>query len=102
MTTSAFSAVASADTLVDIYELALENDAQLKAQVAQYNADIELENCAAPLLPQARAGCSYTDAENDSATQCEGTPEGTLDQIDVTSETNTKPTVRRQSFADTL
>jgi outer membrane protein len=50
---------ASADTLVDIYELALENDALLKSRVAQYNADIELEKLAlAPLLPQARAGYS--------------------------------------------
>ena len=64
VTTSAFSAMALADTLVDIYELALENDAQLKAQVAQYNADIELEKLAlAPLLPQARAGYSYSDSE---------------------------------------
>ena len=54
-----------ADTLVDIYELALENDAQLKAQIAQYNADIELEKLAlAPLLPQAGAGYSFTDSEN--------------------------------------
>ena len=37
---------AQADTLVDIYELALENDAQLKAQIAQYSADIELEKLA--------------------------------------------------------
>ena len=59
--------VAQADTLVDIYELALENDAQLKTQIAQYNADIELEKLAlAPLLPQARAGYSFTDSENDS------------------------------------
>ena len=50
-----------AETLVDIYELALENDAQLKAQIAQYNADIELEKLAlAPLLPQARAGYSLS------------------------------------------
>ena len=81
VTTSAFSAMASADTLVDIYELALENDAQLKAQVAQYNADIELEKLAlAPLLPQARAGYSYTDSENDSTRpNVRVTPEGTLD-----------------------
>ena len=53
-----------ADTLVDIYELALENDAQLKAQIAQYNADIELEKLAlAPLLPQAGAGYSFTDSK---------------------------------------
>ena len=56
-----------AETLIDIYELALENDAQLKAQIAQYNADIELEKLAlAPLLPQAQAGYSFTDSENDS------------------------------------
>ena len=62
----ALCVAAQADTLVDIYELALENDAQLKAQIAQYNADIELEKLAlAPLLPQAGAGYSFTDSEND-------------------------------------
>ena len=56
VTTSAFSASGHCRYAIDIYELALENDAQLKAQVAQYNADIELEKLAlAPLLPQARA-----------------------------------------------
>ncbi|MEL0007492.1 MAG: hypothetical protein VW686_09160, partial [Luminiphilus sp.] len=56
-----------AETLVDIYELALENDAQLKAQVAQYKADLELEMLAlAPVLPQARAGYACTDADIDS------------------------------------
>ena len=44
---------AQADTLVDIYELALENDAQLKTQIAQYNADIELEKLEAIELPPA-------------------------------------------------
>ena len=34
------SVTAQADTLVDIYELALENDALLKAKVAQYGADL--------------------------------------------------------------
>ena len=54
---SCVSLTAQADTLVDIYELALENDALLKAKVAQYGADLELENLAlAPLLPQATAG----------------------------------------------
>ena len=33
---SAASSVTFADTLVDIYELALENDALLKARIAQY------------------------------------------------------------------
>ncbi|GIR70177.1 MAG: hypothetical protein CM15mP74_14280 [Halieaceae bacterium] len=104
VTTSAFSAVAFADTLVDIYELALENDAQLKAQVAQYNADVELEKLAlAPLLPQASAGYSYTDSENDSTRpNVRVTPEGTLDQIDVTSETNTETDGYDVSLSQTL
>ena len=56
---SVLGVAAQAETLVDIYDLALENDAQLKAEVAQYNADIELEKLAlAPLLPQAGAGYS--------------------------------------------
>ena len=60
LATGMLAATSQAETLIDIYELALENDAQLKAQVAQYNADIELERLAlAPLLPQARAGYSF-------------------------------------------
>ena len=87
------SAVASADTLVDIYELALENDAQLKAQVAQYNADIELEKLAlAPLLHRPRGLLIYRLGERLHAAQCEGHSEGTLDQIDVTLRRTPKPT----------
>ena len=87
---------AQADTLVDIYELALENDAQLKTQIAQYNADIELEKLAlAPLLPQAGAGYSFTDSENDRTSpnvviiEQEGRPP-IFDTIDVTSVTETE------------
>jgi outer membrane protein len=61
------SATAQADTLVDIYELALENDALLKTKVAQYGADLELENLArAPLLPQAVAGYQVSETETDT------------------------------------
>ena len=61
------SLTATADTLVDVYELALENDALLKAKVAQYGADLELENIAlAPLLPQAMAGYQISETEMDS------------------------------------
>ena len=61
------SVTAQADTLVDIYELALENDALLKAKVAQYGADLELENLArAPLLPQAVAGYQVSETETDT------------------------------------
>lgn len=61
------SVTAQADTLVDIYELALENDALLKTKVAQYGADLELENLArAPLLLQAVAGYQVSETEIDT------------------------------------
>ena len=98
---------AQADTLVDIYELALENDAQLKTQIAQYNADIELEKLAlAPLLPQARAGYSFTDSENDSTRPNVVFNDDPLnpgfDQIDVTSVTETETDGYDVSLSQTL
>lgn len=62
---------AQSESLRDIYELALENDAQLKAQAAQYRADLELENISlSALLPQLNAGyaVSERDVENISPT----------------------------------
>ena len=98
-----------AETLVDIYELALENDAQLKSQIAQYNADIELEKLAlAPLLPQARAGYSFTDSENDSTRPNlvfveNPTPGAPLfEQVDVTTITNTETDGYDVSLSQTL
>jgi len=61
--------LAHSESLLDIYELALENDAQLKAQEAQYLANLEQENIAlSALLPQVRAGYEFsgTDAESTS------------------------------------
>ena len=89
---------AQADTLVDIYELALENDAQLKVQIAQYKSDIELEKMAlAPLLPQAGASYSFTDSENDrTSPNIVIVPNDnpllppTFDTTDVTSATKTE------------
>jgi outer membrane protein len=95
----------SADTLVDIYELALENDALLKSRVAQYNADIELEKLAlAPLLPQARAGYSITDSETDTTSpNVYLNPEtNQLDTIDVTSTRNTDTDGYDVSLSQTL
>ena len=57
----------SSESLLDIYEIALDNDAQLKAETAQYRADLELKTLAlAPLLPQVRTGVSRSirDSEN--------------------------------------
>lgn len=56
--------IARADSLRDIYEMALQNDAQLKAEQAQYRATLETENSArAALLPQISASYDYTDTE---------------------------------------
>jgi len=50
-----------ADSLRDIYELALKNDAKLKAAEASYRATIETEKQArSHLLPQLNADGSYT------------------------------------------
>ena len=104
----ALCVAAQANTLVDIYELALENDAQLKAQIAQYNADIELEKLAlAPLLPQAGASYSFTDSENDRTSpnvviiEQEGRPP-IFDTIDVTSVTETETDGYDVSLSQTL
>ena len=49
-----------ADSLRDIYELALENDAQLKSEEAVYLARRETENLSrSALLPQVGASYSY-------------------------------------------
>ena len=58
------SGTAGAESLTDIYELALENDAQLKAEEAQYRASLEDEKVAlSALLPQVSAGYSYQDSD---------------------------------------
>jgi len=54
-------AAARGDTLRDIYELALKNDAKLRASAATYRANLETEQQAkARLLPQVDANASYT------------------------------------------
>ena len=56
-----------ADSLRDIYELALENDAQLKAEQATYLARRETENLArAALLPQVSTAYSYQHSDGDT------------------------------------
>jgi outer membrane protein len=55
-----------AESLRDIYELALENDAQLKAEEAQYHANLETEKLGlSQLLPQVSGNYSYTDSDSD-------------------------------------
>lgn len=55
-------ALSSADTLVDIYELAMKNDAKLKAAEASFRANSETENQAfSALLPQINASAEYSE-----------------------------------------
>lgn len=62
---SSFSS--QAESLRDIYELALENDAQLKAEEAVYLAGKEAEILGrAALLPQVTGSYSYQDTETDT------------------------------------
>ncbi|MCB1699515.1 MAG: TolC family outer membrane protein [Halioglobus sp.] len=64
------SALLQAESLRDIYELALENDAQLKTEQAQYLARKETEELSrAALLPQVGASYSYTDSDADRNSQ---------------------------------
>ncbi len=57
----------TADTLADIYELSLKNDAQLKSAEASYRANLETENEAfSQLLPQVTATASYSEFDHDS------------------------------------
>ena len=66
-TTLLMAPIASGESLLDIYEIALDNDAQLRAETAQYRADLELKTLAlAPLLPQVSTGVSRSmrDSEN--------------------------------------
>ncbi|MBD2857492.1 TolC family outer membrane protein [Spongiibacter sp. KMU-158] len=51
--TTLFAGASHADTLLDVYELAVKNDPQLKAAEATYRANSEAENLSrAALLPQ--------------------------------------------------
>ena len=61
--------LAISDSLVDIYESALENDPVLRAARASFNADREIKNISrAALLPQLAISGEYKESEtNDSS-----------------------------------
>lgn len=64
---AASSLPTQADTLAGIYELALRNDAKLKASEATYKANLETENQAfAQMLPQINATASYSEFDQDT------------------------------------
>lgn len=79
-TQSAFS-----DTLSGIYELALQNDAQLKAAEAQYRAELETEELAfSQLLPQIGATGEYSDTDGSGSSVF--LPAGGDDDVETTRE----------------
>lgn len=87
---------AGAESLRDIYELALENDAQLRAQEAQYLASLEDEKAAlSALLPQISAGYTQQNSDTDTTSpgiigfDNAGTPliGDTFDNTDITRDT---------------
>jgi outer membrane protein len=62
-----------ADTLRGIYELAVQNDAKLKAAEASYKANLETEQQAlSTLLPQLNASASYQDTNGDNTSVISG------------------------------
>jgi outer membrane protein len=80
---------ASANTLLDIYELALKNDAQLKADKAGYDADKELGNIArAGLLPQINASYTAYDKTDTDTTYRLATPPATVNSNSKTTGWN--------------
>ena len=93
---------ASADTLREIYELALENDAQLKAQEATYRANLEVEKLGlSALLPQVSGTYEYTDSDTDTDAQSfdtSGDPDDPIRAID----TSTNVDVDRDGYQVSL
>ncbi len=81
---------AHAESLLDIYELALENDAELKAQEASYLANREARNLGlSGLLPQ--VGAQYSRSGSDLDTDSENlqlSPNGVV-SVDSTTNTDT-------------
>jgi outer membrane protein len=78
-----------AESLRDIYELALENDAQLKAEQAQYLANLENENLSrSALLPQVSANYDYTDNDEDREGESFGVENGVISPINTFTNTD--------------
>jgi outer membrane protein len=90
LTLSLGSTVLYAESLRDIYELALENDAQLKAEEAQYLANLEQENLGlSRLLPQVNANYDYTDNDQDRDAQGVDFTSLPIEFVDTSTTTDT-------------
>ncbi|MEE4661290.1 MAG: TolC family outer membrane protein [Halieaceae bacterium] len=89
----AFAAAAQADTLREIYELALQNDAQLKAAEASYRANLELERLGlAALLPQVQGNYQYTDNRTETVANAVNVTDNGLDIFENTTIVDTEDT----------
>ena len=78
------SHLVQADTLLDVYELAVKNDPQLQAAQASYRANIETENLSrAALLPQVTAQAYYQDAESNSEREGIGATSTTIQNVNL-------------------
>lgn len=89
------ASLAQAQSLQEIYELALENDAELKAYQAQFKADQEQEILArSGLLPQVSASYDYTETETstvaDSLVGLDASGAGIIREIESFSDTTSK------------
>ena len=99
LTLSLGSIATRAESLRDIYELALENDAQLKAEEATYLANREAKNLGlSALLPQ--VGANYSRSGSDMETDRE-TPSVNEEGI-VIVDTTTKTDTNSEGFAVSL
>lgn len=79
-----------AESLRDIYELALENDAQLKAEEATYLANREQEKLGlAGLLPQVGADYSRSGSDTDTDAETFDFETGSLQRIETTTSNDT-------------
>lgn len=78
----AFGSVsANAASLLDIYQLALEHDAQLEAEYAGYQAGLEVKYMSrAGLLPQIDGSASYTTSETETTNFINPDASGTFEQ----------------------
>ncbi|MEP5566232.1 MAG: TolC family outer membrane protein [Halioglobus sp.] len=100
LTLSLGSFATRADSLLDIYELALENDAQLKSEEATYLANRERENLGlSALLPQ--IGADYSRSGSDSDTDSESLQFDESDNL-VTIDTTTNNDTISEGFSVSL
>jgi outer membrane protein len=93
---------ANADTLKDIYELALENDAELKSLAAQYRANLEIERLGlSALLPQVSGNYDYTDSDTTTDAQSVDTTGDPGDPLSIV-DTRTNVDVDRDGYQVSL